>query len=95
MNRWMIALLGLIAMTLLFWFSVPKHATNIQARIAESLSHTMGKGSRKNVDYIVDGRYVTLTGTVETEKAKQKAEFFASRPKLVASVDNQIKVVAP
>jgi len=95
MNRWTISLLGLVAFAALFWFCVPKNAEKIQASIAESLGHTMGRGARKNVGFVVDGRYVTLTGTVETEKAKAKAAFFASRPRLVASVDNQIKVVPP
>ncbi|VAV90041.1 hypothetical protein MNBD_ALPHA04-2216, partial [hydrothermal vent metagenome] len=58
MNRWVIALLGLIALAVLFWFCVPKYANKIQAQIAESLSYTMGKGSRKDVSYSVDGRHV-------------------------------------
>jgi len=94
MNRWMISLLGLVAMGALFWYCAPKHAGEIEARIAESLSHTMGRGSRKNVSYVVDGRHVTLTGTVETAKAKAKAASFAARPRLVTSVDNQIVVAA-
>jgi osmotically-inducible protein OsmY len=49
-------------------------------------------GGAGRIEVSVAGGVVTLTGRIESDKQKSRAEHLAKRVKNVKSVDNQIKV---
>ena len=74
MRKLLIALLALIAITVVGWFGVYQmKAPDIQADIKQRVGEALASNSLDWVDYEVDGRDVTLSGVAQNEQMAQHA----------------------
>lgn len=95
MNRTLLVFLSLPILAALAYFCVSKHISEIPIDIKNRTYDNLNAAGINAVGATTDGRDVTLTGIVETDDIKKRAEETTFKTEGVRKVDNQIMVAPP
>ena len=92
MNRFLIILLGLLALAILGYFCIYKHWPEIQDDVNTRTHAALSEQGLDQVIISTNGRDIILAGEVATNAIKQQAEDHAINVDGVRTVDNQLVV---
>lgn len=96
MGRALLLLLGLLLLAGLAWFCVDRHAETIERDLTERAARALAAGELTALTADVDGRDVTLSGSVADNSERARALDLASRIYGVRTVRDQLSLaVAP
>ncbi len=94
MSRFLIILLGLVALAILAFFCVNKHTPAIEDDLVNRTQQALSQEGLGFAQVGIDGREVLLTGVAPDEAKREKAEELARGVWGVRTVDNQIALAA-
>jgi outer membrane protein OmpA-like peptidoglycan-associated protein len=94
MNRFLIILLGLLALAILGYFCIYKHWPEIQDDVNTRTHAALSEQGLDQVIISTNGRDIILAGEVATNAIKQQTEDHAINVDGVRTVDNQLTVAA-
>ncbi|MDG1287273.1 MAG: OmpA family protein [Rickettsiales bacterium] len=95
MSRALILFFGIIVAVILAYFCVQTHIQTIPTDIQTRTEAALSSQKLEAIGTTIDGRDITLTGIVETQKAQLHAEEIARSVEGIRSVKNQIMVAPP
>lgn len=95
MNRWVLMLLGLVAVIVLALVCALLHREAIESDLGARSRSALDEAGLGGVAMSIAGREVTLTGTVATAEESARAEELVENVYGVNSVDSRVRVEKP
>lgn len=92
MKTWKVALLTLLALSVLFAVAIPVFSKNIESSIARNIEEALRKGEADWASFVVDGRDVSITGVAPNEAEKARIEELVAAVDGVRVVDDRLSV---
>jgi|GEM_PF-749347 len=90
MGRFLIILLGLVALAILAFFCINKHGPEIEDDLVTRTQQVLDGDNKDFAKVVTDGRELILTGIAPDEAARERAGKLAREVYGVRTVDNQL-----